>query len=72
MGSSAKAVGKRRAELASAIIGATRPEQVFANAKASGIELSEDTLEAIDEALGDAPVAQPTLAVSAREGVQRR
>ena len=30
----------RRAELASAIIGASRPEQVHANATASGIELS--------------------------------
>jgi aryl-alcohol dehydrogenase-like predicted oxidoreductase len=62
----------RRTELASAIIGATRPEQVFANAKASGIELTPDTLAAIDDALGDAPVTQPTLAPSARSGVGRR
>ncbi len=51
----------RRPELASAIIGASRPEQVHANAKASGIELTPDTLTAIDEALGDAPVREPTL-----------
>ena len=44
----------RRPELASAIVGASRPEQVHANVKASGIELSPDTLAAIDEALGDA------------------
>ena len=40
----------RRPELASAIVGASRPEQVHANAKASDIELTPDTLEAIDEA----------------------
>jgi aryl-alcohol dehydrogenase-like predicted oxidoreductase len=62
----------RRPELASAIVGATRPEQVHANAKASGIELTPDTLEAIDEALGDAPVTEPTLAPFARAGVTHR
>jgi aryl-alcohol dehydrogenase-like predicted oxidoreductase len=62
----------RRPEVASAIIGATRPEQVHANAKASGIELTPDTLTAIDEALGDAPVKEPTLAPLARAGVTRR
>ena len=34
----------RRPELASAIVGASRPEQVHANARASGIELSPETL----------------------------
>ena len=58
----------RRPELASAIVGASRPEQVHANAKASGIELTPDTLAAIDEALGDAPVKEPTLAPFARRG----
>jgi aryl-alcohol dehydrogenase-like predicted oxidoreductase len=62
----------RRSELASAIVGATRPEQVHANAKASGIGLSDDTLAAVDEALGDAPVKEPTLAPFARAGVTRR
>jgi aryl-alcohol dehydrogenase-like predicted oxidoreductase len=62
----------RRPELASAIVGASRPEQVHANAKASGIELSADTLAAIDVALGDAPVKQPTLARFAVPGVTRR
>jgi hypothetical protein len=62
----------RRSELASAIVGASRPEQVHANAKASGIELSPDTLAAIDEALGDAPVTETTLAPAARSGVTRR
>jgi 1-deoxyxylulose-5-phosphate synthase len=43
----------RQPNVASAIVGASRPEQVHANASASGITLSADTLAAIDEALGD-------------------
>jgi aryl-alcohol dehydrogenase-like predicted oxidoreductase len=62
----------RRSELASAIIGASRPEQVHANAAASGIELSAELLAAVDEALGDAPVKAPTLALFARPGVKHR
>ncbi|MEA2159373.1 MAG: hypothetical protein QOD66_1753 [Solirubrobacteraceae bacterium] len=62
----------RRPELASAIVGASRPEQVHANARASGIELTPDTLAAIDEALGDAPVKEPTPAPGARSGVAHR
>jgi aryl-alcohol dehydrogenase-like predicted oxidoreductase len=62
----------RRPELASAITGASRPEQVDANAAASGVELSDDLLEAIDTALGDAPVRTPTLAPMAVEGVLHR
>ena len=38
--------------VASAIVGASRPEQVHANASASAIVLSSDTLAAVDEALG--------------------
>ena len=62
----------RRSELASAITGASRPEQVAANAAASGIELGSDLLVAIDEALGDAPVKGPKLAPFATEGVTHR
>jgi aryl-alcohol dehydrogenase-like predicted oxidoreductase len=40
--------------MSSAIIGATRPEQIDDNAAASGLKLSDDVLRAIDEAL--APV----------------
>jgi len=43
----------RQPNVASAIVGASRPEQVRANASASGIELDEQTLAAIDAALGD-------------------
>jgi aryl-alcohol dehydrogenase-like predicted oxidoreductase len=42
----------RQPNLASAIVGASRPEQVRANASASGIALDAATLAAIDEALG--------------------
>jgi aryl-alcohol dehydrogenase-like predicted oxidoreductase len=59
----------RRDELASAIVGASRPEQVHANARASGMQLTPDTLAAIEEALGDTPVTEPTLAPLARPGV---
>jgi aryl-alcohol dehydrogenase-like predicted oxidoreductase len=45
----------REPNLASAIIGASRPEQVEENAGASGIELDDATLRAIDDAL--VPVA---------------
>jgi len=62
----------RRSELASAIVGASRPEQVHANAKASGITLSPDTLAAIDAALGDTPIKEPTPAPFARTGITRR
>jgi len=41
----------REQYVASAIIGASRPEQVEENAAASGIELDEETLREIDEAL---------------------
>ena len=41
----------REPNLASAIIGASRPEQVFENAAASGIRLDETALQAIDTAL---------------------
>jgi aryl-alcohol dehydrogenase-like predicted oxidoreductase len=46
----------REDNVASAIIGASRPEQVHANAAAAGIELTPDVLAAIDEALGDVVV----------------
>jgi aryl-alcohol dehydrogenase-like predicted oxidoreductase len=43
----------RQSMVSSAIIGATRPEQVEENAQASEITLPEDVLEHIDEILGD-------------------
>lgn len=41
----------RQPDVASAIVGASRPEQVHANASASGVVLGDDVLAAIDEAL---------------------
>jgi aryl-alcohol dehydrogenase-like predicted oxidoreductase len=46
----------RRDEVAAAIIGATRPEQVHDNAAAADVRLSPDTLDAIDDALRTAVV----------------
>jgi 1-deoxyxylulose-5-phosphate synthase len=46
----------REENVASAIIGASRPGQVEENAAASGIELDEAALEAIDNAVGDVVV----------------
>jgi aryl-alcohol dehydrogenase-like predicted oxidoreductase len=62
----------RRSELASAITGASRPEQVHANAAAAGVTLSDDVLKAVDDALGDVPVTQPTIAPFAKPGVMHR
>ncbi|GAB3143287.1 aldo/keto reductase family protein [Marisediminicola antarctica] len=42
----------RNSNVASAIIGASRPEQVTANAKAAGVTLSEETQSRIDAVLG--------------------
>ncbi|PKV90860.1 aryl-alcohol dehydrogenase-like predicted oxidoreductase [Amycolatopsis echigonensis] len=50
--------------VASAIIGASRPEQVYDNVKASGVKLEPELLTAIDEALGDVVVTDPALTVS--------
>ena len=62
----------RKENVASAIIGASRPDQVYANAAASGIELSEDVLDAVDEALEGVAITKPQLAAFAREGVKHR
>ena len=46
----------REENVAAAIVGASRPEQVEENAGASGISLDDATLQAIDEALADVVV----------------
>ncbi len=46
----------REPNVAAAIIGATKPEQVEDNAAASGIELDEETLGRIDEIVADSVV----------------
>jgi len=47
--------------VASAIIGASRPEQVSDNVKAAGVKLDADLMKAIDEALGDVVTRDPAL-----------
>ena len=50
--------------VASAIIGASRPEQVENNVKASGVTLDDDVRKAIDTALGAVVVSDPALTES--------
>ena len=68
----AKEVGLSQAQLAvawvlanpnvsSAIVGATRPEQVAENAAAAGVRLEPELLARIDEVLGDSVVSDPAL-----------
>jgi aryl-alcohol dehydrogenase-like predicted oxidoreductase len=45
--------------VASAIIGASRPEQVHENVKASGVNIPLELMERIDEVLGDVVVRDP-------------
>jgi aryl-alcohol dehydrogenase-like predicted oxidoreductase len=45
--------------VASAIIGASRPDQVTENVKAAGVTLEPDLLTRIDEVLGDVVVRDP-------------
>ena len=49
----------REENVASAIVGATRPEQVEDNAAASGVQLGEETLARIDEILADSVAWRP-------------
>ncbi len=61
-----------RTNLASVIIGASRPEQVHQNAEAAGVKLDQNTLGAIDDALADVAVTGPRLANFVKEGVTHR
>jgi aryl-alcohol dehydrogenase-like predicted oxidoreductase len=45
--------------VSAAIIGATRPEQVRENVRASGVRLDESAMRQIDETLGDAVITDP-------------
>jgi aryl-alcohol dehydrogenase-like predicted oxidoreductase len=49
--------------VASAIVGASRPQQVHDNAKASGVKLDAEVLAKIDEVLGDSVERDPALTV---------
>lgn len=43
----------RQSNVSSALVGASRPEQIEENAKASGVQLDHETLEKIEEILAD-------------------
>ena len=53
--------------VSAAIIGATRPEQIADNVKASGVSLDEDTMREIDEALGEVVVRDPAFTRSPQD-----
>jgi aryl-alcohol dehydrogenase-like predicted oxidoreductase len=62
----------RREEVSSAIVGASRPEQVAANVAASGVDLSADVIADVDDALAGVARRGPQLAPFARAGVKQR
>src|SRR6201746_2621296 len=45
--------------VASALVGASRPEQVSENVKAAGVKIPDELMKRIDEALGDVVVRDP-------------
>jgi aryl-alcohol dehydrogenase-like predicted oxidoreductase len=47
--------------VAAAIIGASRPEQVGENVKAAGVKIPDDAMKRIDEVLGDAVTRDPAI-----------
>jgi voltage-dependent potassium channel beta subunit len=53
--------------VSAAIIGATRPEQVRENAKASGVRLDPEVLRQVDEILADQIVTDPAYTASPRQ-----
>jgi aryl-alcohol dehydrogenase-like predicted oxidoreductase len=56
--------------VAAAIVGASRPEQVSENVKASGVRLPAEVLAHIDQVLGDVVEADP--AITAKNAPQQR
>ncbi|MGH2699347.1 MAG: aldo/keto reductase family protein [Actinomycetota bacterium] len=61
MGTLALAWVLNNGNVAAAITGATKPEQVRENVRASGVKLDDEVLKRIDEVLGDLPVTDPSL-----------
>ena len=45
--------------VAAALVGASRPEQVTENVKAAGVTIPAELMKPIDEVLGDVPVTDP-------------
>ncbi|SHE25964.1 aldo/keto reductase family protein [Actinomyces glycerinitolerans] len=51
----------QHAFISAALVGASRPEQLVENVKASGVKLGDDVMAAIDAALGDVVERDPAL-----------
>jgi aryl-alcohol dehydrogenase-like predicted oxidoreductase len=45
--------------VSAALVGASRPEQVAENVKAAGVEIPDEAMKRIDDALGDVVVRDP-------------
>lgn len=45
--------------VAAALVGASKPEQVTSNAEAAGVKLEADVMKKVDAALGDLPETDP-------------
>ncbi len=56
--------------VAAALVGASRPEQVHETVKAAGVVIPADAMQRIDDALGDAVVSDPDM--TAQNAPQRR
>ena len=54
--------------VAAAIIGASRPEQVGENVKAAGVKIPDDAMKRIDEVLGDAVTRDPAIVARSTPG----
>ena len=54
--------------VAAAIIGASRPEQVGENVKAAGVKIPDDALKQIDEVLGDVVTRDPEIVARSTPG----
>jgi voltage-dependent potassium channel beta subunit len=50
--------------VSAAIMGASRPEQVYDNVKAAGVKLSAEVMQAIDAAIGHLAITDPELTVA--------
>ncbi len=56
-----------RPNVASALVGASRPEQIASNAAAAGVTLPAETISAIEEAVGHLAQTDPSLTASPPE-----
>ena len=64
MGQLAVAWVLQNENVAAAIVGASKPEQITANAKAAGVKLPAEAMKKIDEILGSSIVTEPGLTQS--------